>query len=292
MLSITERQNFKTLDIDLKNGAEIARLINNEDKRVALAVAKIIPQIGDAIDKIADSLAKGGRMAYFGCGTSGRLGILDASELQPTFGLSPKIVQAYIAGGEQAIRHAVENAEDSELLAEDDFNSFCPQKGDVVVGISASGNPKYLIKIMSLARQKGCLTIAITSNSKAQINAFADIVLCVSLGAEAIVGSSRMKSGTAQKMILNMLSTGVMVKMGKTYQNYMIDLEMTNEKLRLRAIRFIQEICGVDEKTALDALTISKNVKVACVMLKKNCSALQAQQFLTEQNGVLRKVIG
>lgn len=292
MLLVTERQNFKTLDIDLKNGTEIARLINNEDKKVASAVAKIIPQIGEAIDKVADSLKKGGRMAYFGCGTSGRLGILDASELQPTFGLSPKIVQAYIAGGEQAIRHAVENAEDSEQLAEKDFNSFSPQIGDVVVGISASGNPKYLIKIMKLAQKKGCLTIAITSNSKARIHEFSDIVLNVSLGAEAIVGSSRMKSGTAQKMILNTLSTGVMVKMGKTYQNYMIDLEMTNEKLRLRAIRFIQEICKVDEKTASKVLAECKNVKVACVMLKKNCSALQAQQFLTEQNGILRKVIG
>lgn len=292
MLSITEQLNPDTVDIDIKNGAEIAKLINDEDKKVAEAVAKVLPQIGAAIDKIADSLKTGGRMAYFGSGTSGRLGILDASEMPPTYGISPDIIQAYISGGEKAIRHAVENAEDSSELAVADMRQFNPQKGDVVVAISASGNPRYGLKVLELARQAGCLTIAVTSNPEAKFKDFADIFINPILGAEAVTGSSRMKSGTAQKMILNMLSSGAMIKLGKTYHNYMIDLEVTNLKLQQRAVRFVREICNVDEKTAAEVLTKTKNVKTACVMIKKSCTKEQAQKLLAENDGILRKVIG
>lgn len=292
MLSITEQSNPDTVDIDIKNGAEIAKLINDEDKKVAEAVAKVLPKIGTAIDKIADSLKTGGRMAYFGSGTSGRLGILDASEMPPTYGISPDIIQAYISGGEKAIRHAVENAEDSSELAVADMRQFNPQKGDVVVAISASGNPRYGLKVLELARQAGCLTIAVTSNPEAKFKDFADIFINPILGAEAVTGSSRMKSGTAQKMILNMLSSGAMIKLGKTYHNYMIDLEVTNLKLQQRAVRFVHEICNVDEKTAADVLTEAKNVKTACVMIKKSCTKEQAQKLLAENGGILRKVIG
>lgn len=292
MLSITEQSNPDTVDIDIKNGAEIAKLINDEDKKVAEAVAKVLPQIGEAIDKIADSLKTGGRMAYFGSGTSGRLGILDASEMPPTYGISPDIIQAYISGGEKAIRHAVENAEDSSELAVADMRQFNPQKGDVVVAISASGNPRYGLKVLELARQAGCLTIAVTSNPEAKFKDFADIFINPILGAEAVTGSSRMKSGTAQKMILNMLSSGAMIKLGKTYHNYMIDLEVTNLKLQQRAVRFVREICNVDEKTAAAVLTKTKNVKTACVMIKKSCTKEQAQKLLAENGGILRKVIG
>ena len=292
MLSITELSNPKTVDIDIKNGLEIAKLINDEDKKLADAIAMVLPQIGEAIDKIADSLQKGGRMAYFGSGTSGRLGILDASEMQPTYGISPEMIQAYISGGEKAIRHAVENAEDNAELAVADMQKFNPQKGDVVVAVSASGNPQYGLKALELARQKGCLTIAISSNPNAKFKEFADIFINPILGAEAVTGSSRMKSGTAQKMILNMLSTGAMIKLGKTYHNYMIDLEVTNIKLQQRAVRFVHEICDVDEKTATEVLTEAKNVKTACVMIKKNCNKEQAQKLLTENGGILRKVIG
>lgn len=292
MLSITEQSNPDTVDIDIKNGAEIAKLINDEDKKVAEAVAKVLPQIGTAIDKIADSLKTGGRMAYFGSGTSGRLGILDASEMPPTYGISPDIIQAYISGGEKAIRHAVENAEDSSELAVADMRQFNPQKGDVVVAISASGNPRYGLKVLELARQAGCLTIAVTSNPEAKFKDFADIFINPILGAEAVTGSSRMKSGTAQKMILNMLSSGAMIKLGKTYHNYMIDLEVTNLKLQQRAVRFVREICSVDEKTAAAVLTEAKNVKTACVMIKKSCTKEQAQKLLAENDGILRKVIG
>ncbi len=292
MLSITEQSNPDTVDIDIKNGAEIAKLINDEDKKVAEAVAKVLPQIGTAIDKIADSLKTDGRMAYFGSGTSGRLGILDASEMPPTYGISPDIIQAYISGGEKAIRHAVENAEDSSELAVADMRQFNPQKGDVVVAISASGNPRYGLKVLELARQAGCLTIAVTSNPEAKFKDFADIFINPILGAEAVTGSSRMKSGTAQKMILNMLSSGAMIKLGKTYHNYMIDLEVTNLKLQQRAVRFVREICSVDEKTAAAVLTEAKNVKTACVMIKKSCTKEQAQKLLAENDGILRKVIG
>ncbi len=292
MLSITESANPATADIDLKNGAEIAKLINDEDKKVAEAVSEVLPQIGEVIDKIADSLRRGGRMAYFGSGTSGRLGILDASEMPPTYGISPELIQAYISGGEKAIRQAVENAEDSADLAVADMQKFNPQKGDVVVAISASGNPQYGLKVLELARQKGCLTIAVTSNPEAKFKQFADIFINPLLGAEAVTGSSRMKSGTAQKMILNMLSSGAMIKLGKTYHNYMIDLEITNQKLQQRAVRFVREICGVDEKTAAEVLAAAKNVKTACVMIKKNCSKEQAQKLLEENGGILRRVIG
>lgn len=292
MLSITEQSNPDTVDIDIKNGMEIAKLINDEDKKVAEAVAKVLPKIGTAIDKIADSLKTGGRMAYFGSGTSGRLGILDASEMPPTYGISPDIIQAYISGGEKAIRHAVENAEDSSELAVADMRQFNPQKGDVVVAISASGNPRYGLKVLELARQAGCLTIAVTSNPEAKFKDFADIFINPILGAEAVTGSSRMKSGTAQKMILNMLSSGAMIKLGKTYHNYMIDLEVTNLKLQQRAVRFVREICSVDEKTAAEVLTEAKNVKTACVMIKKSCTKEQAQKLLAENGGILRKVIG
>ena len=292
MLSITEQANPATMDIDIKSGAEIAKLINDEDKKVAAAVAKVLPQIGEAIDKIADSLKNGGRMAYFGSGTSGRLGILDASEMPPTYGVSPELIQAYISGGEKAIRSAVENAEDSVGLAIVDMQKFDPQKGDVVVAVSASGNPQYGLTVLELAQKVGCLTIAITSNPAAKFKEYADIFINPILGAEAVTGSSRMKSGTAQKMILNMLSSGAMIKLGKTYHNYMIDLEVTNLKLRQRAVRFVREICEVDEKTAAEVLTEAKNVKTACVMLKKNCAKERAQKLLAENGGILRKVIG
>lgn len=292
MLSITERSNKKTMNIDMEDGEQIARLINNEDKKVARAIAEILPQIGKAVDRIADSLRKGGRMAYFGSGTSGRLGILDASEMQSTFGIPPEMIQAYISGGTKAIRHAVENAEDSVRLAAADLKKFNPAAGDVVVVISASGNPLYGVKVLELARKKGCLTIGITSNPAAKMSAYADIVLNPVVGPEAVTGSSRMKSGTAQKMILNMLSTGVMIKLGKTYHNYMIDLEISNLKLRQRALRFVREITGVDAATAETALTAAGNVKTACVMLKRNCSAEQAEKMLAAVGGVLRRVIG
>ena len=291
MLSVTEKINKKTVDIDLKNGEEIAHLINNEDKKVALAISKIIPQIGEAIEKITDSLRMGGRMAYFGSGTSGRIGILDASEMSPTFSVDKSLVQGYVAGGVEAIRCAIECAEDNEDFAIADIKRFNPSSKDVVVGISATGNPLYVIKVLQMAKEVGALTIAISSNPQAKIKDFADIFLNPIIGPEVITGSSRMKAGTAQKMILNMLSTGAMIRLGKTYQNYMIDLQISNKKLHDRAIRFVSEICKVPVSIAEKVLDEAKNVKVACVMILHNCSKQKAEDLLNRKNGILRKVI-
>ncbi|MCQ2734799.1 MAG: N-acetylmuramic acid 6-phosphate etherase [Alphaproteobacteria bacterium] len=291
MVTVTEKTNLDTFDIDLQQGEEIARLINNEATKIAIAIQKIIPQIGFAIEKIAVCFNKGGRMAYFGSGTSGRIGILDASEMSPTFGVSPNLIQAFISGGENAVRYAVEDAEDKEEFAVDDFKTFNPQKNDVIVAISASGNPQYTQKILQLAKEKKLLTIAITSNPEAKFKPFADIFLCAEIGPEAIAGSSRMKSGTAQKMILNMLSTGAMIRMGKTYHNYMIDVQIHNQKLRERGIRYICEIAQTDQITAEKTLQIAKNIKTACVMLIKKCNKETAEKMLKENNGILRKII-
>ena len=291
MLSITERSNRNTTKIDLADGAEIARLINAEDRKVALVIKKILPQIGQAVEEITARLRKGGRMAYFGSGTSGRIGVLDASEIPPTFGAPAEMVQGYIAGGEKAIRNAVENAEDNEAFARRDYKRFNPQENDIVVGISAGGSPRYVLKVMELAREQGILTIAVTSNPRAKIKQYADIFLCTPIGPEAITGSSRMKSGTAQKMVLNMLSTGAMILLGKTYHNYMIDLEMTNIKLRKRAVRFVREITGATEEQAETVLTECQNVKTACVMILRRCSQSKAEELLRQNNGVLRRII-
>lgn len=291
MLAITENHNPNTVDIDIKSGIEIAKMINDEDKKVALAIEKELKAIGKAIDEISSRLQKGGRVAYFGAGTSGRIGILDAAEMTPTYGVKSSLFQAYIAGGSRAVRHAVENSEDSAELAIEDLNKFNPQENDTVIAISASGNPQYVVKVLKVARQKKVLTIAISSNPEAKMKNFADIFINPLVGAEAVTGSSRMKSGTAQKMVLNMISTGAMVKIGKTYKNYMIDLRVNNEKLHDRAIRFIKEITGTDEKNAEKALKQSRNVKTACVMIIKQCSVTEAKKMLAKQGGVLRKVI-
>lgn len=291
MSIITEKSNTHTRNIDMLNGEQIAKLINAEDKKVANAVSLILPQIGDAVEKIAKRLHNSGKMAYFGAGTSGRIGILDASEMPPTFGTDAGMIKGYIAGGEKAIRNAVENAEDNTEFAKADFNDFKPDDKDVVVAISASGNPAYTLQILQMGRQVGALTIAITSNPQAAFKQYADIFLCAEVGAEAITGSSRMKSGTAQKMILNMLSTGTMIRLGKTYHNYMVDLQITNSKLRRRAIKIVAEICGVDEDLAQKTMEVAENVKTACVMLLKHCDKKTAEKLLSQNEGILRKTI-
>ena len=289
---ITEARNPDTVHIDLADSLEIARAINNEDKKVALAVEKVLPQVANAIDAAALSLQKGGRIAYFGAGTSGRIGVLDASECPPTFGVSPQLVQGFIAGGDKALRSAVENAEDSIQLAEQDFNAFAPSPVDVVIAISASGNPAYCLKVLQLAQEKGCTTVAVSSNPLAKMAEFADIFINPIVGEEAITGSSRMKSGTAQKMVLNMISTGAMVRIGKTYQNYMIDLQPTNKKLIERSIRFIAEICGLASSKAEEYFEKSgRNVKTACVMACRQCTKNEAEKLLAAEGGILRKVI-
>ncbi len=292
-IALTERSNPATKDIDLMDSYEIAKTINNEDKKVALAVEKTLPQIGQAIELIAQAFLQGGRLAYFGAGTSGRLGVLDASECWPTFGVEHGLVCGFIAGGDRALRFSVENAEDSAELALQDLKTFAPKPQDIIVGISAGGGPRYVLTILEGAQKLGCKTIGISSNPEAKLQKFSDIFINPVVGEEAITGSSRMKSGTAQKMILNMLSTGAMIRIGKTYENYMIDVRMMNEKLIDRGCRIVAEIAKISYEDAQKYIEKSGHkVKTACVMALKNCNKEEAEALLAAQNGILRKVIG
>lgn len=290
---LTESHNPHTKNIDLMNGEQIATLINQEDMLVATAITSQIPFIGQAIDMIADSFRQGGRLGYFGAGTSGRIGILDASECPPTYGTNREMVQGFIAGGEKAVIHSVEAAEDNINFATEDLNTFAPTNRDIVVAVSASGNPIYTLEVLRLAQQKGAKTIAVTTNPQAKFKTYADVFICAEVGPEAITGSTRMKSGTAQKMILNMLTTGAMIRIGKTYHNYMIDMRPTNDKLKNRAKRIVSEICHTDTETAAKYLEKSNyNVKLACIMAIKHYTLEQAEQILEQHQDLLRSVIG
>lgn len=291
-LALTEKRNPETVNIDLMDSWQIAKTLNNEDKKVALAVEKALPQIGDAIEVIAEAFRKGGRLAYFGAGTSGRLGVLDASECWPTFGVEHGMVNGFIAGGDRALCFSVENSEDNADLALADLNAFNPTPDDVVVGISANGGPRYVLTVLEEAQKRGCKTVGISSNPEAKLKAFADIFINPVVGEEPIAGSSRMKSGTAQKMILNMLSTGAMIRIGKVYENYMIDVRMMNQKLVDRGIRIVSEIARIPYEKAADYIEASGHkVKTACVMAVKQISKIEAEQLLEQNNGILRKII-
>ena len=289
---LTEKSNPKTKNIDLMKTSEIVAAINNEDKKAAKAVEKALPEIAKAVDIISQSFLNGGRLAYFGAGTSGRLGILDASECWPTFSAPDGMITGFIAGGDYALRHSIEGAEDDKDEALKHIKEFKPTKKDVVVGISASGNPNYVLTALKEAKEKGAKTIGITSNPKAKLKDIADVTITTVVGPEAITGSSRMKSGTAQKMVLNMLSTASMVKIGKTYGNYMIDLQPVCDKLIDRANRIIASICKIPvAKAETYRIKADNEVKTACVMYLKNCTKQQARQKLKKHNGILRKVL-
>lgn len=289
---LTEKSNPKTKNIDLMKTSEIVATINNEDKKAAKAVEKALPEIAKAVDIISQSFLNGGRLAYFGAGTSGRLGVLDASECWPTFSAPDGMITGFIAGGDYALKHSIEGAEDDKDEALKHIKEFKPTKKDVVVGISASGNPNYVLTALTEAKKKGAKTIGITSNPKAKLKDIADVTITTVVGPEAITGSSRMKSGTAQKMVLNMLSTASMVKIGKTYGNYMIDLQPVCDKLIDRANRIIASICKIPvAKAETYRIKADNEVKTACVIYLKNCTKQQAKQKLKKHNGILRKVL-
>lgn len=289
----TESRNPDTADIDLMTGEQIAQTLNNEDKKVALAVEKCIPQIGQAIELIAKSFSLGGRLGYFGAGTSGRLGVLDASECWPTFGVEHGMVNGFIAGGDAALRLSVEDSEDSFALGLADIQTFNPGANDVVVAISSSGAPQYLLTVLQEAHKCGAATIALSCNPDAPIKGLADIFINPVVGPEPIAGSSRMKAGTAQKMVLNMLSTGAMIRIGKTYQNYMIDVRMVNAKLIERGRRIVSEIAGISPEEAAAYLEAAEQkVKTACLMALKKISRSEAEKQLKQAGGILRKAIG
>lgn len=288
---ITEYVNKNTMDIDIIPTIDMVKRMNDEDKIVAKAVEYELENIAKAIDIIAKQFLTGGRLFYFGAGTSGRLGVLDASECPPTFNVAPDMVQGIIAGGYDALVCAVEGAEDD--FADGATDASILTEKDVAVVISASGNPNYLMGVLAAANEVGCKTIALTCNSKGKIVEEASHVICVEVGPELIAGSSRLKAGTAQKMVLNMLSTGTMIKIGKTYKNFMIDLQANNEKLKDRAIRIVSQIANVQHSVAFTMLLkCNWNIKTAITCLKLNIDKESAEKELAKHNGVLRKVLG
>ena len=287
----TEKINKNTENIDLAATLEVVEMINNEDFKAAEAVKKCLPKIAEAVDIISENFRTGGRLFYFGAGTSGRLGVLDASECPPTFSTSESMVRGIIAGGDRALRYAIEGAEDSEELAAADFKSCMVNKNDTVVSISASGNAKYVVKVLCEAKIAGCKTIAVTCNPEALMKEYADVFICAQTGSEAISGSTRMKAGTAQKMILNMLTTASMVKIGKTFRNLMIDVKPTNLKLKRRAVDIVSVICGCSYDAAQEVLDENGyKIKHAVLRIKYNLDFDAADSLLAEYGGVLRKV--
>jgi N-acetylmuramic acid 6-phosphate etherase len=280
-----------SLDIDLRSAREIVRIIQEQDALVAGAVAAEADRIAHAIDQIADRMSHGGRLFYVGSGTSGRIAMLDASELPPTYGIDPSLVRVLMAGGERAFLHAVEGAEDDEEAAIEVVNAEVKAE-DAVVGIAASGTTPYTIAAIRRANMLGALTVAVTSNPNSPLASDADIVIAPQTGPEVIMGSSRMKSGTAQKLVLNTISTGVMIRLGHVYSNLMIDMPATNEKLRNRAVRMVELAAGVQRPIAVQAIRdAGGNVKLATIMAKRNITADDARALLETHRGNLREVL-
>ncbi|MCC3376716.1 N-acetylmuramic acid 6-phosphate etherase [Cohnella sp. REN36] len=282
----TEKQNRRTRHIDRYSTPELLRLINEEDRTVADVVGAAIPAISEAVARIVDSFRKQGRLFYFGAGTSGRLGILDASECPPTYGTDPDRVQGIIAGGDKAIREAVEGAEDSYELGVRDVTAYGIRPEDVLVGIAASGRTPYVLGAMTRAREIGATVIGISNNERSPMADIADLMIEAVVGPEVIMGSTRMKAGTAQKLILNMLTTASMVKVGKVYDNLMVDLQPSNGKLVDRAKRIIQlatQASDAEVEAAYEAA--DGHVKTAIVMLRAGADKEQARQLLERADG-------
>jgi N-acetylmuramic acid 6-phosphate etherase len=289
----TEATNPDSADLDSLSSVELVRLINAEDAKIAAAVAKQTEVIAEAVDVIAARLADGGRLIYLGAGTSGRLGVLDASECPPTFNADPEQVVGVIAGGDRALRHAIEGAEDSADLAAEDLRKLKLSTKDVIVGIAASGTTPYVLGALDEARSVGAATIGVTCNRDAPITAHADICIAVVTGPEVLSGSTRMKAGTATKMVLNMLTTASMVRLGKTYGNLMVDLRASNEKLVGRSLRILQTLSGLsadEARTVLDAC--GGELKTAIVSQRLDISAAEARQRLLAASGRLRAALG
>ena len=288
----TEKANPATGEIDRMSPLEIAQVINAEDEKVALAVRQVLPQIGRAMEEIAARLRSGGRLIYAGAGTSGRLGALDAAECPPTFNLAPDVVVACLAGGPTAFGRAHEDLEDSEEAGRADLGVLNVTSLDVVVGITASGRTPYARGAIACAREQGALTIGIVCNTNSPLEQEVDIIIAPIVGPEVIAGSTRLKAGTAQKMVLNMLSTGAMVLLGKTFGNLMVDVQATNYKLRQRALSIVRQVTGLDAEAAEPLLASSgDNVKTAILMARAQISPDQARARLTEHGNVLRAAL-
>jgi N-acetylmuramic acid 6-phosphate etherase len=289
---LSEQRNPNTLHIDALSSLEIVTLLNHEDKHVAFAVEKNLPQIAQAVEHIVAAFQSGGRLVYMGAGTSGRLGVLDASECPPTFGVPSSMVVGLIAGGETALRNAVEGAEDNREAGEQDLRHIHFSRKDVLVGIAASGRTPYVIGGLQYAKQLGATTVSLVSNPNAVMSDIADIAITTAVGPEALTGSSRLKSGTAQKMVLNMLTTAAMIRLGKCYQNLMVDVQATNQKLKARAIRIVMQATECDQTTAEQTLlTTHGNAKLAIMMLLSGLDKDQAEAVLTQNKGRLQDAL-
>jgi N-acetylmuramic acid 6-phosphate etherase len=289
---LTEQINPASGDLEARSSLEIARTINQEDAKVAAAVKPALPQIAKAIDLIAAALKRGGRLIYVGAGTSGRIAALDAAECPPTFNTDPKTVQFVIAGGPKALAAAVEANEDSHQLGEREIAKKKPGKNDVVVGIAASGRTPFTVAAIEYARRHGAKTIAVTCNRKTQLARAAHVAIVTEVGPEVVAGSSRMKAGTAQKMVLNMLSTGAMARLGYIYGNLMVNVHLKNEKLLERGITILQIASGIARQTARRALkSAGSSVPIALIMLQTGVSRSEAARALKRAGGNVRHAI-
>ncbi len=289
---ITESQNEASQGLDTKSAAEIARIINHEDAKVAAAVKKALPEIAEVIDQVARSLRDGGRLIYVGAGSSGRIAALDASECPPTYSTAPGQVQYIMAGGPKALASAVEVNEDSEELGQRDIARRRPTRKDIVVGVSASGRTPYVVSAVAYARARGAHTAAVTCNNGAPLAAAADVTIVAEVGPEVISGSTRMKAGSAQKMILNMITTGAMTRLGYVYENLMVNVHMQNSKLVERGIRILMRACNIDRATAVDTIkSAGRSVPVALVMLKARVDKPEAVRRLAKSDGNVRLAV-
>lgn len=289
---ITESRNHESESIDMLSTLEILKVINNEDKKVPFAVEATLPDIAQLVDKVAEAFNQGGRLIYCGAGTSGRLGILDASECPPTYGTPHEMVVGLIAGGHQAILRAVENAEDNLELGEQDLRNLQFTQKDILVGIAASGRTPYVIGALNYAHSLGATTGAISCNPDSAIAKLADIAITPVVGPEVVTGSSRMKAGTAQKLILNMITTSAMIKIGKVFGNLMVGVEATNAKLVERQIHIVMQATECERAIAEHALAqCHRHCKTAILMILANVNAQQATQMLNENNGFIRKAL-
>ncbi|TNH09109.1 N-acetylmuramic acid 6-phosphate etherase [Testudinibacter sp. TR-2022] len=289
---ITESRNPQSEQLDRLSTVDILRLINQEDQKVPQIIAEQIPSIAQAVNQIVDAFQRGGRLIYLGAGTSGRLGILDASECPPTYGTDPNQVIGLIAGGKSAVFSAVENAEDNRQAAIEDLQQIQLNQHDVVVGIAASGRTPYVLSGIECAKQTGCVTAGIACNPDSALLQQAQIAICVAVGAEVVTGSSRMKAGTAQKLVLNMLTTAAMVRSGKVYGNLMVDVQATNHKLIERQKNIVMQATGCQQQQAEQALQASnRHCKTAILMLLADLSAVQAERLLVQHQGFIRQAL-
>ena len=288
----TETRNQNTMNLDIMSPLEVVTVMNQEDAKVPAAITPALPNIAQCVTWAIESIEAGGRIVYMGAGTSGRLGVLDAVECPPTFGVAPEIVVGLIAGGEKAFVKAVEGAEDSRELGRQDLIDINLQKRDIVIGIAASGRTPYVLGGLAYAQEVGCHTVGISCNPGSAVGAAAELAIEVVPGPECLTGSTRLKSGTCQKLILNMISTATMVGCGKAYQNLMVDVMQTNEKLVVRAQNIVMEATGCDRETAAEKIAIAGgNAKTAITMILADCGLEEARERLAKAKGHVRGAI-